>query len=244
MEQVRAPVLGGRTGAWGRYLAVAATVGIVLGITMSNALILPEVMNQWGEDYGFFRDVAQRWVETGAFYNPHQLAGPYEAATAVDVLYPPIALYLFVPFVWLPAPLWWLIPIGIVAWHVIDARPAWWAYPVIALLLWFPRSESMVIWGSTGMWVAALVALALRFPVFGSWVLFKPTFAPFALVGIRHRAWWIGLGILALASVVMLPLWFDYVRAMTNNVGPWPGSVLYSLPDYVLVLIPVVAWRG
>jgi hypothetical protein len=40
----------------------------------------------------------------------------------------------------------------------------------------------------------------------------------------------------------MLPLWFDYLAAMRNNVGEWPPGFLYSLPDYILVSIPVVAW--
>ena len=58
-------------------------------------------------------DITRNWVDTGEFYLPHQLAGPYQVQTLVDVLYPPIALYLFVPFLVLPAVLWWAIPMSV-----------------------------------------------------------------------------------------------------------------------------------
>ncbi|HEV8282494.1 MAG TPA: hypothetical protein VGQ02_11575 [Candidatus Limnocylindrales bacterium] len=225
-----------------RRLAIAATLGIVIGIAASTAMIWPEIVNQAGEDYRFFVGAARRWLDTGLFYLPHQLDGPYEAMTAVDVLYPPVALWLFVPFTVLPAPLWWLIPVGIVVVHVVLARPSWPSWPLIALLCWFPRSESMIIWGSTGMWVTALVALGLRFPGVAPFVLLKPTFAPFALIGIRDRAWWLGLGVFVIACLALLPLWPDFVTALRNNVGPWPPGALYSLPDYALVVVPIAAW--
>ena len=50
------------------------------------------------------------------------------------------------------------------------------------------------------------------------------------------------MGVFVLASLVMLPLWFDYLAAMRNNVGEWPPGLVYSLPDYLLVMVPVVAW--
>ena len=43
------------------------TVGILLGIAGSFLLLLPEIQNQWGEDYRFFVGVADRWLATGAF---------------------------------------------------------------------------------------------------------------------------------------------------------------------------------
>jgi hypothetical protein len=227
-----------------RRLWIAVTIGILLGILLSTLTILPEIINQWGEDYGFFVDKARRWVEIGQFYNPHQLAGPYEAETAIDVLYPPVALYLFVPFVFLPAFLWWIVPLGILGWHVRAARPAVWAWPILAVLAWVPRDQSIVIWGSTGMWIGAIVALALRFAWAAPFVLLKPTFAPFALVSVWRKAWWVGLALFALASLSVLPMWPDYFTALRNNVGPWPPGLLYSVPDYLFVAIPIVAWSA
>ena len=226
-----------------RALAAALTAGIVIGIVGSNLMILPEVRNQWGEDYRFFVRAADHWLTTGQFYLPHQLAGPYVATTAIDVLYPPVALALFVPFVYLPAPLWWLIPLSIIAWSIVRQRPAYWTWPLIALLAWLPRDESIVIWGNTSMWIAAFVALAVRFRWVSVLVLIKPTFAPFAVIGIRSRAWWLALVVVGVLSLLGLNLWFDYLTAMRNNVSSWPGP-LYSVPDFLFVSIPLVAWLG
>lgn len=210
----------------------------------SNALIAGEVHNQLGEDYQYFVDAAARWQATGSFYWPHQLAGPYQATSGIDVVYPPPALALFLPFTWLPAPLWWIIPLGIIAASVAAWRPAWWTWPVLALLVWFPRSESIVIWGNTAMWVAAAVALGLRWAGPAVLVLLKPTFLPFALIGANRRRWWIALALLGLAQLPFVWLWLDFVTAMRNNVGPWPPGFLYSLPDFAFVSIPVIAWAG
>jgi hypothetical protein len=228
---------------WPRFLAIAATIGILAGIALSNLMLHNEFMARWGEDYYWFMGKTQRWLELGQFYNPHQLAGPYEAATAVDILYPPVVLFLFVPFIWLPAFLWWAIPLGILGWHIWTAKPQWWTWPILALLLWIPRDQIIIIYGSTGLWVAAFVALGLRFAWASPLVLFKPTFFPFALISIRKRAWWYGAGALAGMSLLLLPMWPDYVTAMRNNVGTWPGP-LYSLPDYLFMAIPVIAWMG
>ena len=42
-------------------------------------------------------------------------------------------------------------------------------------------------------------------------------------------------------SVPFIALWFDYVTSVRNNVGDWPG-LFYSLPDYPLLMIPILAW--
>lgn len=225
-------------------IALAITAGIFIGILASSVMLLDEIRNQWGEDYRFFMSATRRWLETGEFYLLHQTAGPYEARSAVDVLYPPVVLWLFVPFTVLPAALWWVIPIGIVTWHVWNSRPVWWTWPVIAALCWVPRDQSIVILGNTGIWIAAFVALGLRSPAASPFVLLKPTFAPLALIGFRSRAWWVGLCMVAAVSMSVLPLWFDYVRAIQNNVGTWPPGFAYSLPDYLLCGVPIIAWVG
>jgi hypothetical protein len=225
-----------------RRVSRVATIALVASSAASLVSVAGDVLDQWGNDYLFFVGVAQRWVVTGDFYGVEQLAGPYVAASGVSVLYPPIALYLFVPFTVLPEFLWWAIPLVIVAWHIVTARPTWWAWPVIALLLFAPRSQSIIIWGNTGMWVMAFVAIGLRFAWASPLVLLKPTLAPFALIGIRRRSWWVGLAVLLAASLLLLPHWFDYITAMRNNVGAWPPGFLYSLPDCLLVAVPIVAW--
>jgi hypothetical protein len=225
-----------------RRIATVATIGMLLAIAGSWIALSGQVVSEWGNDFEYYVAVAQRWYTTGVLYDAEQLAGPYVALTGGSVLYPPLFLYLFVPFIVLPGFLYWAIPLGIVGAHVALARPAWWAWPVMALLLFAPRSQAIIIWGNTGMWVMAIVALGLRFAWASPFVMFKPTFAPFALIGIRRRSWWVGLAVLLAACLVMLPLWFDYVTAMRNNVGDWPPGILYSPPDYLLILVPVVAW--
>ena len=80
-----------------------------------------EAAGRWGEasqllavDYQLYMDAARSWLADGTFYLPYQLAGPY-LVTAGDVLYPPYSLVLFVPFTFLPAILWWAVPIAITA---------------------------------------------------------------------------------------------------------------------------------
>jgi hypothetical protein len=224
-----------------RMLAIAATIGILLGIAMSAVLLWPQITAQWGEDYRFFMGATSRWWETGQFYLTHQVAGPYVATSGIDTMYPPIALLLFVPFLWLPAFLWWAIPLGILAWHIASSRPAWWSWPVLAVLAWIPRDQSIVIWGNTSMWAAAFVALGLRLGWPALLVLVKPSFAPFALIGIRRRSWWIGAAVLAVATLAFGTMWLDYIAVLRNDTAGYFGP-LYSLPDYLFVAIPLVAW--
>jgi hypothetical protein len=106
--------------------------------TQTAALTTPEY--EFGQDHRFYVDAARRWLETGAFYLPHQTSGPYSISLMVDVLYPPPALLLFVPFVWLPWPLWWLIPAATLLYVIRWLHPAPWSWPVIALLVVWPRT--------------------------------------------------------------------------------------------------------
>jgi hypothetical protein len=238
---LRDPTLGDRHPR-ARRVAIAITLGILAAIVVSWVALRADIHDQLGEDYQFFVDAASRWQSAGQVYLDRQLAGPYEAATAVDFLYPPPALALFVPFLYLPAPLWWMIPLGITAGHIVACRPVWWSWPILALMLWFPRTQSMIIWANTGMWVTALVALGVRFKWPSALIFVKPTFLPFALIGIRHRSWWIALAVMTVLLIPTFPLWLDYVTAMRNNVGDWPPGALYSIPDYVMASIPIVAW--
>ena len=223
-------------------MSVIAVVAMAVVVVASWWGMRELVAHNAGSDLKFFVQAAERWQDTGTPYRVEQLAGTYLASNGISMLYPPVALYLFVPFTVLPAFLWWAIPLGILAWHVADARPPWWTWPILAILLFTPRSQAIIIWGNTTMWVPAIVVLGLRFAWASPLLLLKPTFAPFAFVGANRRAWWVGMAAFCLLSLAMLPLWFDYIDAMRNNVGPWPPGFLYSLPDYPLVALPIVAW--
>ncbi|MGO9179222.1 MAG: glycosyltransferase family 87 protein [Candidatus Limnocylindrales bacterium] len=193
-----------------------------------------------GLDFAFYKSVGDHWLATGQFYLPHQLSGPYVVRTEVDVLYPPLALFLFVPFHWLPFWLWWVIPIGIVGYAVWRLRPARWSWPVLAFLLCFPKTPSETIYGNSDMWVTALVAAGLLWSWPSVLVFIKPSLLPLAFIGVRRRSWWIAAVLLGVASLPLLGLWLDYPIAMRNSSAAW----YYSLGNLPMVLIPVAAWLG
>jgi len=63
---------------------------------------------------------------------------------------------------------------------------------------------------------------------------------PLALVGIRSRGWWIVAVAMALVS---LPMLGDYISAMRNNVGAFPG-LDYRVEDIPFIAIPIIAWMA
>lgn len=225
-----------------RILILAATGFFVVAAIAEFAWLWGYIDSQdaIGADFVYFRSVAEHWLQTGELYGQRQLAGPYEVETLVDVLYPPNALLLFVPFVWLPWPLWWLIPVTVFAWSLRRLRPAAWTWPFIAAGLAYPPTISQFIYGNTNTWVAAAVAAGFVLCWPGVMVLLKPSFLPFALVGVTSRRWWVALAVLAAASVPFGGLWIDYATAMRNSSLTW-GHALIGVP---LMLVPVIAWLG
>lgn len=213
--------------AGGLLAAVAATT--LRGVVAADDLFI---------DYVFYRDLAWRFLTDGSYYGPSQLAGPYEVTLMSDVLYPPSALLLFVPFAWIPALFWWLVPIAITIWIVVGWRPSLAGVAGMLLLLAWPRAHAAFLYGNTDMWVMAGVAAGLRWGWPALLVALKPTFLPLAAIGIRRRSWWLGAIALAGVAAFQLPLWLDYVQAVTNL----RGSVGYSLGSIPLVIIPIVAW--
>lgn len=223
--------------------AIAPVIGLAIGSALSTIQLWDLIWYQRGTDYGFYVAQAQRFLDGGGFYTAHQLAGAYAVGIGVDNVYPPPALLLFLPFVVLPGPLWWLIPVAVVAAVVVAFRPAPWTWPLLGLACWFPRTESIVIWGNTTMWVVAFVALGLRFAWPSILVLLKPYFALLALIGFRNRSWRLGVLAFAAINVLLLPLWADFLAAWRNAGPSWP-SLGYSPGDVVALSIPVIAWAG
>jgi hypothetical protein len=195
----------------------------------------------FGMDYWYYRDLGARWLVDGSFFWPHQLAGSYQFTSMVDVVYPPPALLLFVPLAVLPWIVWWAVPAAVMAYALYRWRPGPWAIAAAAVLLAFPKSTWDVIGGNTDIWVAAGVAGGLLWGWPAALVALKPTLLPFALVGIRHRSWWLALGVGIALSLAMLPLWLDYVTAMRNVRGI---DLAYSLEAVPLMAIPLLLWLG
>ena len=140
-----------------------------------------------GMDYGIYMDRTHDWLAGDGFYRARQLTGaPYEIQNG-DSFYPPTLLYLLVPFaLGLPAVLWWLIPIAIIAAALIHIRPPTWTWPIMAFTLLLPRAPVVLVLGNPSIWMiaAAFAGVAWAWP--SALLFLKPTLAPFALIGIRQ----------------------------------------------------------
>jgi hypothetical protein len=193
-----------------------------------------------GIDLTYYQDVARRWLDTGVYYTARQLAGPYQVQTLVDNLYPPHALYLFLPFLVLPSILWWVLSLGFIGYVVWWCRPAARVLPILALLVLFPKTPNQIDYGNSDMWIAAFIAGGVRWGWPAVLVSIKPSLSVFGALGIRSRRWWIAAGVLALASLPLLELWLQYPTVMRNSSAGW----YYSFGNLPFFVLPIVAWLG
>ncbi len=226
----------------GRFVALVLTGLILVAAAWELAFLYPYIDGQQGvgSDLAFYRGIGGHWLDTGEFYLPHQLAGPYVVQTDVDVLYPPVAIPFFASLRWLPYPLWWIVPLAVIAVVLVRLRPAVWTWPLLALCLAWPRNLSDLIYGNTNMWVVAAVAGGVLRGWPAVFVSLKPSLAPFALVGAGRRSWWIAAAVLAAVSALILPLWIQYLTAVHNSDAAW----YWSLEDVVPMSAPLMAWLG
>jgi hypothetical protein len=232
-----------------RTILIALTgslFAIVIGGWLTAAIVLtPEwFARSFAVDYGIYMEAVDRFLRDGSWYVDRQLHGPYPIELG-DVLYPPVLLYLLVPFRLLGPYLWSLIPAIVVAAVTIRHRPALWGWLLIALCLAWPVTVAKFIFGNPVIWGAAAVALGTVFRWPSALVVIKPTVIPFALIGIRDRRWWLAIVGLAVLSLPFLGLTLLYPQvlldAQTNPVDG-RGGPLYSLQEYPLLLIPILAW--
>jgi hypothetical protein len=111
---------------------------------------------------------------------------------------------------------------------------------MLATLIW-PNTADSLWAGSSNLWIVAGVAGGLIWGWPAVIVAFKPSFAPFMLIGVRRRSWWIAIAVVAVLSLAMLPEWLRYVTVLENLESPGP---VYSLGDLPLLLVPVIAWAA
>lgn len=250
MVWTRAPgVLDHSTHAAGMHPSPFGTVALIAAGAVLLSVTVVSAQSVWaagdlGIDFVFYREVGARFLSDGSYYQSHQLAGPYTVSLMVDVLYPPPALFLFVPIALVPAPMaivaWWGAPLLLLTYVIVTYRPATLAVIVILLLLSWPRAIGAYLFGNTDIWAVAGLAAGLRWGWPALLVALKPTFLPFALVGIRHRSFWILGAALSIASILMLPMWLDYVAVLRHlSIG---GD--YALGSVPLMLVPIVARLG
>ena len=234
------PRLGDRTGrprTIGRLISAAASAWLLaatLPITIAASGGTP-----LGGDFILYRDAAARWLAGGQFYPASQLAGHWMIAGGA-ILYPPVTLWLFVPFTVLPAVLWWVIPALLAGWALWRLRPGALAWPVVAFLIGFSPLPAFVRAGNPMMW--ALSAMFVGCATVGPsvLVLLKPSLAPFALFGAWRPRWWLWAGGFALACLPFGLLWLDWARSLYGS----NGSLAYSYREVGLLMVPLVAWAG
>lgn len=220
-----------------------AMVGLsLLGLGLAAWLLAIELAGgpvDWGLDFRHYLDGARRFLDTGSPYLPSDVAGSFRFSDET-FLHPPISLYLFVPFLWLPAVLWWAIPLTVTGWCLWSWRPAPWTWPILALAAAWPRLHGAIAFGNTDMWVLAAVTAGLQFGWPALMIVIKPSLGFLVIAGIRHRSWWLGWIVVALLCVPFTALWGDWVRVVINS----PGDLVYSIAPVPYLLAPVVAWVG
>jgi hypothetical protein len=191
-----------------------------------------------GDDYRIYMDATARWLNGGSYFLPRQLAGPYQIEMG-DVMYPPVALCLFVPALVLPAVFWWAVPTTVSAAAFRRLRPPAWAVAISLVIFVYPKNLATVFDGNPGMYVFAALAAAAAWGTPASLALFKPSLFPLALVGIRSRTWWYGFAALVLLSLPLLPLTLTWLRVVLDAR---PGGPTYSLMDAPACAVPLLWW--
>ena len=227
-----------------RSVAIALSVlTIALPVVFVIATSAP-LDQPFAKDVQLYIDAADRWLAGGPFYEPRQLAGPYEVAHG-DILYPPVGLWLFAPAAILPRQvaliLWWGIPAAITIWAIlrVSPRPAVW--PLIALCLAWPTTPLKIWTGNPVIWCIAAMAVAIVWRGGAPFALLKPSLFPFAFFGIRQQSWWVGLAGFIALCIPFGAMWADWLTTVVNAEGAGP---LYSALEAPMLALPLVAWAG
>ena len=239
---MRTPIRREAPGRWIDLVAAALTVGILAALARDLVLLLPNLEpTKIAVDYNLYLDATRRWLGGGGYYLPEQLLGPYEAAPGV-VLYPPVFALVMLPFLVLPWPTYWALPIVAVAFAMFRHRPRAIVWPGIALCLWWPGTIVTLVAGNPVMLMIGGLALGTIWAWPSVFVLLKPSLGPFALFGIWRRSWWVALGVLVLVSLPFAGAWLDYANVLLNVRHPL--GLLYNLGQLPTMILPLLVWAG
>jgi hypothetical protein len=227
---------------WQRPVCIGLTLGI-LGMTACfwvYGFLGPPAWHVSNDDLAIYTDAARRLLGGGAWFLDRQLHGAYDINPG-DVLYPPVTAWFF--GLWLVLPGWSFIalPIAVTTAAIWRWRPAMWTWPLLALCLAWPMLGLKVLRFNPSTWISAATALGLLYGWPGALILLKPSFLPFAAIGIRHRGWWLAVALMAVASLPFLADTLVYPRVVLDGRG---GGLAYSLPDLPFALLPLIAWLG
>ena len=95
-----------------RFTWIALTLVLLAFAAFEAAIVMPPAIAHpgvtLGMDFTIYMDRARSWLTGDGFYLPWQLTGPYVvgAVGAPPALYPPVLMYMLVPFTVLPAVMW------------------------------------------------------------------------------------------------------------------------------------------
>ena len=240
---IRGHVLSVPSLGLGRFAGlVAAAVLLVFGAAEGVSVWRSAIQNPdvtLAMDLRLYVEHATRWIAGGGFYLPEQTT-PYviEDLFPYPPMYPPVILYLLVPIVWgIPWIAWWLVPAAIITAAIVARRPAWWQWPLLALILVLPRTWMILIYGNPALWALAFLAAGT---VWGTtpFAALKLTYLPLALIGIGRRRWWLAAGIGVLFALPFGAMWLDFAGAIANASSNW-GTV-YVLGEWPIALLLVV----
>jgi hypothetical protein len=224
-------------------LAALAMTAAILGLLVVQWVPILFDLNvaKIAVDYNLYVDATQRAIDGGGYYLPYQVAGPYPADPGV-ILYPPPFILVMVPFLFLPWPVYWALPIAAVVGAIWMLRPAitWW--PVMAFCLWWPGTLITLVAGNPVLLFTGAMALATIWYWPAVAIFLKPSLFPFALFGIWKRSWWIALGVAILVSLPFGAMWIDYIAVVRN--AQHELGLLYNFGQAPTLALPLAAWAG
>lgn len=235
------------TGAGRKEAARLIGRAVVLGFALAAVLYaieegIGQAHSAWAPQFGFdhgdwqgYLDGARRFLATGTPYAPEQLGAHWQLEPH-SFIHPPLALALFIPFLWLPVILWWIIPLAGTAIIVALARPGPWRVLAIALCVAWPRTIGALEAGNSDIWAMFFVALGTRFGWPVVFLAIKPTFVPVGLLWAGDRRTWIAAGIVSLAMLPLIPLWLQWLHVVTTAGLDYT----YSVPSLPLIVLPVI----
>jgi hypothetical protein len=221
-------------------LTIAAVVAVALSYIFGFWFATPGYI---GHDLTLYQHEVNAWLSGAPMYPAFEVRGPFPIVDGV-ILYPPITIALFVLTLPLPLPLWWLIPISVVAIVIYRLHPRRRWLLAIACCLVYPISVGLVVSGNPDLWLAAALAVSVYWNPAAAFVLLKPSVFPFALMGWRKWEWWAIAGVFALVSLLLLPQTLDWLSVVRNGQGGLRSGLIYSYQDVPLLMVPVLAWAG
>lgn len=224
-----------------RVLPLALAGGLAVYLVMKIVLTIGDPQTAAiidRTDAELYRNAGQRILAGGPLYPAFELAGPYTTLDHPELYPPPTMLLLVAPMSALPAFLWWVVPLAVLAGVVVHHRPSVVGWIAILLCLAWPNTGFVILAGNPVLWAAAFVALGTVFRGAAVLSLVKPSLAPFALVGFRSRSWWMVALAYGVVSLAMLPAWLDYLTVLRHGQGL---DALYSVGHIPVMLVGIIA---